>query len=71
MHSTDTESQHHGVIYGSVIECGDPLYPLVDEHCRQMSTQWMLDRDVVVSHPDPQTTGDFCREYSTGDVVFR
>ncbi|HSO80726.1 MAG TPA: hypothetical protein VLQ88_11240 [Chromatiaceae bacterium] len=25
----------------------------------------------VVSHPDPQTTGHFCREFSTGDVVFR
>jgi hypothetical protein len=25
----------------------------------------------VVSHPDPQTTGHFRREYSTGDVVFR
>jgi hypothetical protein len=25
----------------------------------------------VVSHPDPQTTGHFCREYPTGDVVFR
>jgi hypothetical protein len=27
--------------------------------------------DSVVSHPDPQTTGHFRREYSTGDVVFR
>jgi hypothetical protein len=26
---------------------------------------------VVVSHPDSQTTGDFCRDYFTGDVVFR
>ncbi|RKT45367.1 hypothetical protein [Thiocapsa rosea] len=25
----------------------------------------------VVSHPDPQTTGSFCRKYSTGDVIFR
>jgi hypothetical protein len=26
---------------------------------------------VVVSHPDPQTTGSFRRKYSTGDVVLR